>query len=79
MNRKMYLIIFKTSVATQKQVQQLLSLLSKLPLITQCNFDLDDCDNILRIVSTDLQSQTICQLLHTEGFSCEPMESFIYS
>lgn len=75
----MHLIIFKTSVATQKQVMKLHPLLSTLPLITQYNFDLDDCDNILRIVSTDLQPQVICQLLLTEGFHCEPLESFIYN
>jgi cell fate (sporulation/competence/biofilm development) regulator YmcA (YheA/YmcA/DUF963 family) len=74
----MHLIIFKTSVATQKQVGKLQSLLNALPLITECNFDLDDCDNILRVISTDLQPQVICQLLRTEGFGCETMESFIY-
>ncbi|WP_158799211.1 hypothetical protein [Pedobacter sp. L105] len=79
MNRKLHLIIFKTNVATQKQVQRLKAILLELPLITQCNFDLDDCDSILRIVSLDLQPQTICQLLYIEGFNCETMESFIYS
>lgn len=74
----MHLIIFKTSVETQKQVGKLQVLLNKLPVITACNFDLDDCDSILRIVSTELQPQVICRLLETEGFNCEPMESFIY-
>lgn len=74
----MHLIIFKTSVTTRKQAGELQPLLNALPLITECNFDLDDCDNILRIVSTDLQPQIICQLLETEGFNCEAMESFVY-
>jgi len=74
----MHLTIYKTSVSTNKQVHQIKDLLNKLPFITQWNFDLDDCDNILRIISKDLQPQLICQLLQTEGFSCEPMESFIY-
>ncbi|SEB21088.1 hypothetical protein [Pedobacter hartonius] len=74
----MHLIIFKTSVDKQKHVGKLLSLLKALPPVTQCNFDLDDCDNILRVVSTDLQPQLICELLKTEGFHCEPMESFVY-
>lgn len=74
----MHLIIFKTSVSNQKQVVQLQPLLTALPLIVQHNFDLDDCDNILRIISTDLKPQVICELLETEGFNCETMESFIY-
>ena len=74
----MHLTIYKTSVATNKQVQQIKTLLNNLPVVTQWNFDLDDCDNILRIISKELQPQVICQLLQTEGFNCEPLESFIY-
>lgn len=74
----MHLIIFKTSVVTQTQVLQLKPILNALPLIAEHNFDLDDCDNILRIVSTELQPQVICELLYTEGYSCEPLEHFIY-
>jgi len=75
----MHLIIFKTSVSSQKEAGELQPLLTALPLIIQHNFDLDDCDNILRIVSTDLNPHVICNLLQTEGFSCETMESFVYS
>jgi hypothetical protein len=75
---EMHLIIFKTSVEKQKHVEKLLLSLKALPPVTQCNFDLDDCDNILRVVSTDLQPQIICQLLNDKGFNCETMESFIY-
>jgi cell fate (sporulation/competence/biofilm development) regulator YmcA (YheA/YmcA/DUF963 family) len=74
----MHLTVFKTSVATIKQVQQLQSLLNLMPLITQWNFDLDDCDHILRIISRDSRPQMICQLLQTEGFNCETMETFVY-
>lgn len=74
----MHITIFKTSVSTEKQARKLQPLLSAMPLITQCNFDLEDCDSILRIVSTDLQPQLICELLNTEGFHCEAMESFVY-
>lgn len=74
----MHLIIFKTSVATQRQVSRVQPLLTSLPYITQWNFDLEDCDNILRVVTREHEPQRICELLHTEGFSCEAMESFIY-
>jgi len=75
----MHLIIFKTSVATQQQALELQPLLNGLPLITEHNFDLDDCDNILRVVSTDLKPEVICELLDNQGFNCEALESFIYA
>ncbi|MCX2477458.1 hypothetical protein OQY15_00045 [Pedobacter sp. MC2016-15] len=75
----MHLIIFKTSVATKKEAQQLQPLLNNMPLIKEHNFDLDDCDNILRVVSTHLQPELICELLDTQGFNCEALESFIYA
>lgn len=74
----MHIIIFKTNVFTPQQADRLLAILIAFPSIVQCNFDLYDCDHILRIVSTDLQPQSICQLLQAEGFDCEEMESFIY-
>ncbi len=74
----MHIIIFKTNVFTPEHAGRIQGILIAFPSIVQCNFDLDDCDRILRVVSTDLQSQRICQLLHAEGFSCEEMESFVY-
>lgn len=74
----MHITIFKTSVETPGQVSRLYSALTTLPLIKQWNFDLEDCDRILRVITTELQPQAICQVLQTEGFSCEPLESFVY-
>ncbi|WP_442591994.1 hypothetical protein ACSBL2_12275 [Pedobacter sp. AW31-3R] len=74
----MHIIIFKTSVATLQQVRKIQLLFNRLPLIIQSNFDLEDSDRILRIVSKELQPQAICNLLQTEGFNCETLESFAY-
>lgn len=75
----MHIIIFKTNVFTQEQAGRLQGLLSAIRSTVQCNFDLYDCDHILRVVSTDLQPERICRLLQSEGFSCEEMESFVYN
>jgi len=75
---EMHLTVFKTNVVTLQQAGNLQPMISALPPITHCNFDLDDCDNILRIISTDLEPQLVCDLLQQQGFNCEPMESFIY-
>lgn len=76
----MHLIIFKTSVAKKRQARKLLPLLEGMPLVAECNFDLDDCDKILRVVSSkDLHPKIICQVLNTEGFMCETLGSFAYN
>jgi cell fate (sporulation/competence/biofilm development) regulator YmcA (YheA/YmcA/DUF963 family) len=75
----MNLTIYKTSVETTTQVQHIRTLLDQLPLVTQWNFDLDDCDNILRIISRDLQPSVICTMLQAAGYNCETMESFVYN
>jgi hypothetical protein len=74
----MYLTVFKTSVTTHEQSHKMQLLLHGLPSTAECNFDLDDSDNILRLISTDLAPQIVCQLLHREGYNCETMESFNY-
>lgn len=74
----MYLIIFKTNVVTRQQAKELEPLLTSHPQVKEHNFDLDDCDNILRIVSTRQEPRNICHLLEQQGFSCEEMESFVY-
>lgn len=74
----MHIIIFKTDVATQTQARNLHPLLTALPPVQQHNFDLEDCDRILRVVSTDPESHGVCQVLQKEGFNCETMEAFYY-
>ncbi len=74
----MYLTVFKTSVATYEQSLSMQLLLNGLPSTSECNFDLEDSDKILRLISTDLQPHIVCQLLQREGYHCETMESFNY-
>jgi cell fate (sporulation/competence/biofilm development) regulator YmcA (YheA/YmcA/DUF963 family) len=74
----MHIIIYKTDVATQTQASTLYPLLNALPPVQQYNFDLEDCDHILRVVSTEAETHAVCQLLNTQGFNCETMEAFVY-
>jgi len=69
----MDVLIFKTSVATKREVSRIHPLLTSLSEIRQYNFDLEDCDNILRIVSSGVEPQTITHMLHIAGFSCEEL------
>jgi Ran GTPase-activating protein (RanGAP) involved in mRNA processing and transport len=69
----MDVLIFKTSVQTQLQASRVHPLLSAMADIKQYNFDLEDCDKILRIVSWGIEPQTITHLLHIAGFKCEEL------
>lgn len=69
----MDVLIFKTSVASKQEVNRIHPLLTSLAEIKQYNFDLEDCDNILRVVSSGVEPQTINHMLHIAGFTCEEL------
>ncbi|AMR31184.1 hypothetical protein A0256_06970 [Mucilaginibacter sp. PAMC 26640] len=70
----MDVLIFKTSVTTPRQASRLQPLLSALADIKQYNFDLEDCDKVLRIVSSRIEPQTIRHILQVAGFMCEELK-----
>ena len=67
-------LVFKTSVTKKTEVQKLSPLLNKLIKHNGCwNFDLEDCDNILRVETQKLQAGNISTLLQLQGFYCEEL------
>ena len=42
--------------------------------IEQWNFDLEDCDNILRIVADKLDTTNVINLLTALGFDCKELD-----
>lgn len=70
----MNVLVFTTSVSAPHQVDSIKPLLSSRPEIEEWNFDLEDCDNILRIVSDDkLSPRYIESILNKAGFACEEL------
>ena len=65
--------VFKTSVRTKKAAKQLTPSLNKLLQHAKWNFDLEDCDKILRIDSKNEISLAIVKLLKDKGFDCEEL------
>jgi len=63
--------IFKTNVSKINEESYLLKnvLQKKYPKL-KMNFDLDDCDKILRIEGTRFESNEITMLLNINGFIC---------
>jgi hypothetical protein len=70
----MDVLVFSTSVKEPRQVSKVTTLLTKVPAIAQWNFDLDDCDNILRVVATGLSPQYIETLLQKAGIHCQELK-----
>jgi len=66
--------VFKTNVKYQSQAQCLLTLLRQYFPKSQVNFDLDDCDKILRIQGDEFCPVKIAELLRTNGFECCVLE-----
>ena len=69
----MDILVFATNVANLKAVSKVKPLLTAMPAIEDWNFDLDDCDRILRIVSNDLCPRQVESTLQTAGFDCHEL------
>ena len=69
----MNVYVFKTSV-TPKDLKQVQPLLEGLVPQGYWNFDLEDCDRILRVESPENISKFICQRLQKVDFFCEELE-----
>lgn len=70
----MNVLVFKTSVENVDHVKYLSPKLNALAGDGSWNFDLADCDRILRIVSDRLEAREAALLLHNFGFICSELE-----
>ena len=66
--------VFKTSVQTNLEIEELRPEFDKINSITRWNFDLEDCDNILRVESNIISSKIISELLKYHNFQCQELE-----
>ena len=66
--------IFKTNVQKKAQSKMLLSVLSKAFPLFKINFDLSDCDKVLRVEGNKLETGRIMILVKQNGFNCEILD-----
>lgn len=66
--------IFKTNVKNAMQANALLVVLSRYLPSTEINFDLEDCDHILRVKGGRFCSLNIIRILTERGFECHVLE-----
>ncbi|KFF03337.1 hypothetical protein [Flavobacterium reichenbachii] len=63
--------VFKTNVQEESQSQQMIiKLLEHFP-DSHINFDLEDCDKILRIHSSSISIKSVIEILKINGYLCE--------
>lgn len=67
-------LVFKTSVNEELDINKLRPVLNALtPPTDLWNFDLEDCDKILRIETQHLRATAVLDSLHSLGYLCEEL------
>ncbi|HJW17590.1 MAG TPA: hypothetical protein VJ499_10740 [Flavisolibacter sp.] len=66
--------VFKTSVKTKFQARKLKPHIDQLLPEAKWNFDLDDCDKVLRIDSEENIISPVINLLRNKQFDCEELD-----
>jgi hypothetical protein len=66
--------VYKTNVNRQRQAKKLKAHLTEHFPTLKINFDLEDCDHILRIEGEDILDEKIARLVRESGYRCELLE-----
>ena len=70
----MEVLVFKTNLTDHNRINEVESTLDLHPYIVKWNVDLNDCDNVLRIVSNKVTAEEIENLLWNAGYYCEELQ-----
>jgi hypothetical protein len=66
--------VFKTDVRQRRQAKLLLGILQKRFPLLRINFDLEDCDKILRVEGENIQHEKIARLIIENGYQCHILD-----
>jgi hypothetical protein len=66
--------VFKTNVQKKAQSKMLLCALTKAFPSFKINFDLSDCDKVLRVEGANMEALRIMILVKEYGFKCEILD-----
>lgn len=66
--------VFKTNVQEFSEAQKLVALLRRHFPDTKINFDLDDCDKVLRVEGNDLRIEKVMTIVKGKGFLCKVLD-----
>lgn len=66
--------VFKTNVQEESQCKIIIEILLEHYPNSSINFDLEDCDKILRIHASAFSNDKIIAVLNSHGYLCEALE-----
>ena len=66
--------VFKTDVQKHSQANKLIALLHEHFPNIKINFDLQDCDKILRVEGVNFMPEKVTLLVKENGFICKTLE-----
>ncbi|MCX2681569.1 hypothetical protein OOZ15_16565 [Galbibacter sp. EGI 63066] len=66
--------IFKTDINREDIAQQVIAMLNAYFPKSDINFDLEDCDRILRIETETIAVNTVERILKDSGFYCKVLD-----
>lgn len=66
--------VFRTNVSNPQQADELIGLLRTIFPGSRINFDLEDCDNILRIDNDQVEPAQVIALMKANGFHCAVLQ-----
>ena len=66
--------VFKTNVQEFSEAQKLVALLRRHFPDSKINFDLDDCDKVLRVEGSNLRIEKVMTLITEKGFFCKVLD-----
>lgn len=67
------ILVFKTNIDTKDKILIIEPILNNILGKSKWNFDLEDCDNVLRIDTAKNSTQLIIKKLTALGFHCEEL------
>jgi cell fate (sporulation/competence/biofilm development) regulator YmcA (YheA/YmcA/DUF963 family) len=70
----MQILVFKTNLTNANRISEVESSLDIHPGIYEWNVDLDDSDNVLRIVSKSIEAKEVENIVLSAGYYCEELE-----
>lgn len=68
------ILVYKTSVNTSLEAEKIKPYLDEILLNAKWNFNLADCDRILRIDAPAYISEKVIETMQRQGFTCVELE-----
>ena len=66
--------VFKTNVHDFSEAQKVVALLNRHFPGSRINFDLDDCDKVLRVEGNNFITEKVMKLVAEKGFVCSILD-----